>query len=43
MGVFWEDRAWNDYLYWQTQQRQMQKLMFVKHQNREITNICNLS
>lgn len=25
MGVFWEDRAWNDYLYWQTQDKKTLK------------------
>jgi toxin YoeB len=25
MGVFWEDRAWNDYIYWQTQDKKTLK------------------
>ena len=25
MGLLWEDRAWNDYLYWQTQDKKTLK------------------
>lgn len=25
MGLLWEDRAWNDYMYWQTQDKKTLK------------------
>lgn len=29
MGLLWEDRAWNDYLYWQTQDKKTLKRINV--------------
>lgn len=27
MGIFWDDDAWDDYLYWQTQDKKTLKRM----------------
>ena len=35
MRLLWEDRAWNDYLYWQTQDKKM-----LKRVNALIKDIC---
>lgn len=35
MRLLWEDRAWNDYLYWQTQDKKM-----LKRVNTLIKDIC---
>ena len=38
MRLLWEDRAWDDYLYWQTQDKKM-----LKRVNALIKDICRSS